>query len=70
MTHNPDDEPTHTIPRPVENALVEAKLWYDSEPPAGIGTRAGLEREEWERNAIAVLTDIVEAVESTWGFAG
>jgi hypothetical protein len=60
---------TNDIPKALEDKLTEAKTWYDSEPPAATGTRAALEREDWDRQAISILTDIVEAVDKTWGFA-
>ncbi len=67
--YDSDNEPTHSIPVEVERALVRAKEWYDREPALATGTRAGLEREDWDREAISFLQDIVEAIDRTWGFA-
>lgn len=68
--YNPNDRPTHVVPPGLVAALLAAKNWTDNEPPAATGTAAGLAREDWEREAISLLTDIVEIVEETWGYAG
>lgn len=61
-------ENAEQLPPAVVEKLVEAKDWYDNEPTAATGTRAGLEREDWERQGLVLLEEIVEAIDSTIGF--
>lgn len=65
-----DSEPTHSLPKELEDKLVEAKRWDDKRqemidanfPDAG----------EWNDSVAAgntLLHEIVEIIAQTWGFA-
>lgn len=61
-----DSEPTHALPQELVNKLVEAKEWYDQYIPAR------MDDEEWslsDRRARALLEEIVEIIDGTWGWA-
>lgn len=68
--------PTHAIPPVLEEKLIEAKEWYDRRvelertirATGGIAERNQEDRDEIDREAAPLLEEIVEAIESTWGY--
>lgn len=70
-------EGTNDIPKPVEVALVKAREWHDDRVAleraiakhGGIAQRNQDDLDSSDRSGAALLIDIVEAVNSTWGFA-
>lgn len=69
-------EGTNGIPRELEEKLVEAKGWYDRreeledtiQEHGGLAERNQDDLDAFDREAGSLLAEIVEAVESTWGF--
>ncbi len=72
-----DDAYARHFPPALERRLVEAKKWYDERLEleqaisrhGGNAQRNQEDRDEIDRRAAAVLADIVELCERTWGFA-
>jgi hypothetical protein len=65
-----ESEPTHSIPPVLAEKLVKAKDWYDDrqeQVAAGIPSSKRWMESDLEGNHL--LTEIVEIIDQTWGFA-
>jgi hypothetical protein len=65
-----DEEPTHALPPKLVAKLIEAKAWYDDrqeQVAAGIPDSKKWMNSDLEGNHL--LTEIVEIIDGTWGFA-
>ena len=64
-----DDEPTHTIPMPLQRKLKEAKEWADERQGQ---VEAGIpDSRKWMQSdirAVDLLEEIVEMCDDAWGF--
>lgn len=64
-----DEEPTHTIPMPLQRKLKEAKEWADQR--AAMAQEDRTEAGDWfssDETAVTLLGEIVEMCDATWGF--
>lgn len=67
-----DDEPTHAIHPTLERKLIEARAWRDQHAALNGGEyKYDLVDESLDsvNRGIALLFELVEIVEDTWGFA-
>jgi hypothetical protein len=64
-------EPTHHIPKELQDKLVEAKEWRDKRQEL---VDAGYtDASAWSNNVsegVLLLAEIVDMVDAEWGFAG
>jgi hypothetical protein len=64
-----DEEPTHALPKTLQNKLVEAKAWYDKRVQLPQRDVVIEDVEASDAEAASLLWDIVVIVEDAWGFA-
>jgi hypothetical protein len=75
--HEGDEEPTHALPKELQDKLVEAKEWYDRREEleevirrcVGIAQRNEADRDALRGEAELILAEVVEIIDRTWGFA-